>query len=207
LMVSNPQMANPLNSLVREVKELTGKRKRSEADELEIQRLKWKGALYWGEDIGPYVPSVVLWRSIHEAAKVTREGRLIERGLMMTALRMPIQYKGPRDPEAMYKDKKGRFVDIRDANASGRRIMAVRAVFPEWSCATIFELDENQMSVKDFTRLAEFAGERIGIGTYRRMFGRFKPTVTAGAAAAKAAKEAAEALQALAAEAPLAAAE
>ena len=46
-MMHNARLANPLDPLVQEIKKLTGKRKKTEDDLLQIARLEWEGGFYF----------------------------------------------------------------------------------------------------------------------------------------------------------------
>jgi hypothetical protein len=171
ILVSNPRTANPLDAYTQLIKEVTGKRKRTDDDERQLQRLKWEASLYFDPKVGPYLPSVYAWRSIHEAAKMSKQGKQIERGLIALTDTMPIEYEGPRELDPMWATN--RFVDVRDANASGRRIMAVRARFNEWRVKFQAAFSPELLNERDLKGYAEAAGRMIGIGTYRRVYGRF----------------------------------
>jgi hypothetical protein len=174
LMQSNPVMANPLHPLARQVSAITGKRKKTEEDHLQIQYLKWLGSLYYDDEIGPYLPEDHLWSALEAAAKMTKEGPSIRQGLMIIGKKFPILYNGPRDIAGMYSDPDGRFVDVRDANASGRKIQASRVIFPHWECDVEFSFDPQVLDFANLKRIAEICGLRVGCGTYRKKFGRFR---------------------------------
>ena len=172
LMVNNPQTVNPFNEFTKQIKELTGKRKRTDQDESDLMKLKWFAALYYDQKVGPFLPAICVWRSLQDAAKLSRAGKMIERGLHMLSDRVPIVYRGSRDPEEMYSNKV--YVDIRDAAPGGKRITAVRPIFPEWSVEVSFLYDSTTLNRRDLLSYAELAGRVIGVGTYRRLFGRFE---------------------------------
>lgn len=176
LLVANPRTANPLDPLTKQIAEYTSKRKKTEADQLEIQRLKWLGSLYYDEEMGPYLPSENLWKSILDAARTTKEGKTIERGLLLANPKMRLEYDGPRKDQELYND--GRFIHVCDANASGRKIMAVRAMFPEWACQGQFIVNEEQLNIESLERIVQLAGAVIGVGTYRRRFGRYEADIS-----------------------------
>lgn len=185
LMVCNEQTADRLNPMAKSIAELTAKRKRSDEEELEMRRRKWLASLYFDEKLGPYLPALMLWRSIQDAARRTKEGMTIERGLFIGNGRLPLQYKGPRDLETMWDD--GRFVDARTAVASGRRIVAVRGIFPDWAVSAEMSVDTNELNVSDLGRFVTLAGKSVGVGTYRKMFGRYLGEVKTLVAAVEAA--------------------
>lgn len=172
LMVNNPQTVNPFNTFTKQIKELTGKKRRTDQDEHDLMRIKWRAALYYDEDVGPYLPSVQVLESIRSAAKISRQGLTIGRGLHTLGDKTPILYRGPRDPDLMYEDE--RFVDIRDASPSGKRVTAVRPVFRDWAIEVNFLLDPEHLNRRDLLAFADLAGKVIGIGTYRKIFGRYE---------------------------------
>jgi hypothetical protein len=66
LIMHNGLMADPTNSLVRRIKEITSKgtKKLTDADYEERDRLEWEAGLYWDEEDGLIVPSDNIERCI-----------------------------------------------------------------------------------------------------------------------------------------------
>jgi hypothetical protein len=185
LMLNNPRSTNPLDPIVKKMKEITDKRRRSDADIENLLHMKWLASLYYDEKMGHFIPTSMIWRTIHQAAQISREGKTVERGLAIVEMHTPIIYDGPQDPDKMYAD--GRFVDIRDAVPAGKRVTAARVIFPEWKVATVMDYNPDQINLDSLKRLADTAGVSVGIGTYRRMFGRFDAKIAPAASAKKAA--------------------
>lgn len=175
LLVNNPQTADRLNPWTQLIAELTGKKKRTDDEERQLQRLKWEAALYHEPDVGPYLPGIAAWKSLLEASRLTRQGKTVERGLIPVTDKMPIEYDGPRDVEGMWGAK--RFVDVRDAVPAGKRVIAVRPKFQPWKLRFEAMFDPEQVNERDLKSFAEAAGRMIGIGTYRQRFGRFTAQV------------------------------
>ncbi len=172
LMVNNPQTVNPFNVWTKQIKAITDKRKKTDQDNRDLMRLKWLAALYHADDIGPFLPAICVWRSLLDAARISRAGKTIERGVQQVGDRLPILYNGPRDPEKMYES--GVYVDVRDASPGGKRVTAVRPFFhPPWALEAELMFDPNQASERDITAFMELAGKVCGVGTYRRLYGRF----------------------------------
>lgn len=179
LMVNNPQTVNPFNVWTKQIKAITDKRKKTDQDNTDLMRLKWMAALYHDEQLGPYLPAICVWRALLDAARISRAGKTIERGVQQVGDRLPILYNGPRDPEKMYES--AIYVDIRDASPGGKRVTAVRPIFPQWAVETELMFDPNQASERDLTAFMELAGRVCGVGTYRRLHGRFSvETLTVG---------------------------
>lgn len=175
LLVNNPQTADPLHPYAQLLKELTGKRNKSDDDHRQIQRLKWEASLYMDDELGPYLPGTMAWKSIYEAAKLSKQGRAIERGLEIVSHTMPILYEGPRDVEGMWNAKV--FLDVRDGALMGKRVMAARGIFRDWRVKFQAAFSPELLNPRDLKSFAEMAGKMIGIGTYRRRFGRFSVSI------------------------------
>ena len=56
LIFHNSQLANPLNKWAKAMKDVTSKRKKTDADLLELQRLEFMGGIYYDEAVGVYLP-------------------------------------------------------------------------------------------------------------------------------------------------------
>jgi hypothetical protein len=172
LMMNNPQTVNPFNEYTLQMKEITDKRKRSDEDLRDLLKLKFMAALYWDAALGPYLPMISVWRSFHEAAKLSRSGKVIERGLHTGRDMTAVEYPGPRKPAELYADPS--FVDVRDASPSGKRVTACRPIFKQWSLVAPFLYEESLLNKRDLIAFATLAGQLIGVGTYRQRFGRFE---------------------------------
>lgn len=174
LLMHNVQLGDPDNFYVREISKLNAlKGKITEEQRAERDWLKFRGGLYHDDDLGPVLPAANVFRSLQQAAALTRNGKDIERGLVMVDEHSPLTYDGPRDPEAMWGEGKSKFVDRRMARVNRAPVVAIRPRFDTWSAQFRFELDEDVMSRDDFAFIAEKAGRMIHVGDYRRFFGSY----------------------------------
>jgi hypothetical protein len=171
LLMNNPVTINPLLPVTKAIKELTSKKRKTDADQEEIFRLKYSAALYRDES-GPYVPSTWLWKSGLEGARKTKQGKEWEAGVQVRAVRMPLEYVGPRDVNGLYADSD--FVDVRNGRIGTSRVPVVRPTFPHWQFEATFDIDDDIMNPRDALTAIHTAGRRIGLGTYRQQFGRFR---------------------------------
>jgi hypothetical protein len=171
LLMNNPATINPLNPKTKAIKELTSIKKKTDADVLEIFRLKYEAAIYIDER-GPYVPNTWLWKSGLEAAKKTKQGRDWEQGVTIREYRMPLEYNGPRDVDGLYANTD--FVHIADGKIGMSRVTAVRPIFPNWQFEATFDIDEDILNPRDALMILHTAGRRMGIGTWRQQFGKFR---------------------------------
>lgn len=168
----NPRMVDPEFQLNREIKVLTAKRKRTESDLEQIERLEWYGGLY--EENGIVVqPTSKPRKCLINTAKIMKLGKGIERTLSFNALNVPLQYEGPKDIDALFADP--RFHSRLSVGVSGKRVMRVRPKFFPWALSLegIFITDAG-VNFDDLARIVELAGSVEGIGDNRvNGYGRF----------------------------------
>lgn len=180
LLMHNIRLADDLDPIVREIKKLTAKRtKKTEDDRHEIDRLSFAGGLYHDEEIGPYLPAENVFRCLMEAGSLTRDGKKIERGVIFQTMRCPLRYDGPRDVDTLWGDGTSPWVDRRMVAVTRQRIPRVRPVFPEWAASFDVEIDVQVIDPDEFADIVAKAGRMIGIGDYRRFYGRFEGVVKA----------------------------
>jgi hypothetical protein len=178
LICHNVQTADPLNHWSKEIAKLTAKRKnKTDADEMEIARLKFAAGLYYDKDAGPYLPAANVFRCLIEAGAMTREGKKIERGVIFLSDRAPLQYDGPRDIDALWGNGESMFVDRRVVAVQRQRVVATRPIFPQWGAVFEVEVDPEVINPGAFADIAAKAGRSVGVGDYRRFYGKFHAEV------------------------------
>ncbi|MGH3518826.1 MAG: hypothetical protein ACRDQ7_15690 [Haloechinothrix sp.] len=171
LLMHNIQLADPDNSFTREIATYTAKRKKTEDDRRAIERMEWYGGLYVGAS-GPAMPTGNIRKALINAAKITKQGIVVQRALHFADLDVPLVYEGPRDIDALFKDPSHHH---RAAVGIGnKRTMRVRPKFPNWAVVADAELLEDVLDVSDFIRVVDRAGLAEGLGDGRALgFGRF----------------------------------
>lgn len=181
LLMHNIRLADDQDPYVREIKKLTAKKtKKTDDDKMEIDRLSFAGGLYWDEDLGPFMPAENIFRCLMEAGSLTRSGKKIERGVIFEGTRARLEYDGPRDIESLWGDNgQSLFVDRRMVAVQRQRIPRVRPIFPNWALSIGVEIDPQVIDHDEFEDIAEKAGRLIGIGDYRRFYGKFEGKVLA----------------------------
>lgn len=180
LLMHNIRLADDQDPYTKAVKELTAKRSRkTEDDKHEIDRLSFAGALYWSEKLGPYLPAENIFRCLMEAGALTRSGKKIERGVIFPETLAVLDYNGPRDIDSLWGDGQSVFVDRRMVAVQRHRIPRVRPIFRDWSAVIEVEIDTQVVDLEEFTSICEKAGRMIGIGDFRRFYGKFAANVVA----------------------------
>lgn len=179
LIMHNAQTADPLNPFAKEIKKITDKRKnKTDADELELSRLKFAAGLYFDPEIGPYLPAANVLRCLIEAGSMTREGKKVERSVIFAQDRAPLEYDGPRTNDGLWGEGQTKYVDRRLAAVNRVRIPVTRPIFPEWAVTFEITVDDQVLNPDQFADIAEKAGKFIGVGDYRRFYGRFRVELT-----------------------------
>lgn len=171
LMLNNPQTVNPFNEYSKQLKPLTSKRTKTEDDLMEISRIKFLSSLYVNG--GVYIiPSHHFEQSIIEAAKERKLGKKFERSFRIFN-DCPLDFKDKdKTPEELYG--LGFYVDIRAVGIKNVKITTTRAIIPEWSTVVECFYDETQIDEKDIIEIFTIAGLRYGVGTYRRLYGKYE---------------------------------
>lgn len=171
LLQHNPQLADPLNPIVKEIGTYTKKRTKTDEDRAEVSRLEWFGGLYVVDGI-IVVPLNQVRGCIIGTARASKQGRAVERSVYFKDQFVPLIYEGTSDIKALY-DLPG-FVDRASVVISGKRTFRVRPRFYPWHISARLVLNDNMLDVADFIRIITLAGTIEGIGDNRKNgYGRF----------------------------------
>jgi hypothetical protein len=177
VLLHNVRLASPLDSYAQKLRELQEKRSkdRTETDHLQIARVEWEGGMYYDDQLGPCLTIFMIYASLAEGARRLRKGTKVEQGVLVKndGLEIPIQYDGPRKLDELW-DANFRYT-CSVAVGTGKakvRVERTRPAFRDWQVVVPLMLDETELNLADFQRVAQAAG-RVGIGDYRRFFGKY----------------------------------
>jgi len=169
LLMHNSQLSNPINAIVRQIKPISSKRKKTDADYAELARLEWLGGLY--VDNGRVViPGENMEATFIAAAKKVRKGPQTKSGLYCDG-NFQLTYTGAKDITKLYEDDS--FVDTRRVCIQRASIMRTRPRFDAWSLDFTVHYEDEQLNESEVVEFAEIAGRLIGLCDYRPKFGRF----------------------------------
>ena len=174
LVMHNGQLADPRNEWTRAVKEISGKRKKTDADYEAMARLEWMGGLYLDDKGEPCVPGYVLEGMLigrGGAARKQRMGKQAAAGLYVTR-DFPLEYDGPREPAELWKLPE--FQLRVPVVIKGSRIIRTRPLFNEWSVSVEVEVDPDLVNPDDARLWMEVAGREVGLMDWRPKCGRFE---------------------------------
>lgn len=171
LLMHSDKLANPLHPMTKELKKVTGKRKKTDEDHEALAQIEWKAGIYYDEKVGVYVPGENIARCIIDAAKMQKRGTDVKRGLMVEQDMIPLDYKGPRDLGSLYADKS--FVDARTVKNQQSRVLRTRPIFREWGLTFSLLVDTEIFDPATIKHILDMAGRYIGLCDFRPRFGRF----------------------------------
>jgi hypothetical protein len=175
LFLHNEQLADEANEIKRAISKLTDKgTNKTDDDHAEIARLEWFGGLYVNAD-GVMIPSGNVKRMLVGAARVTKQGKAVERGVFALLAEPRLEYPGPRDLDELFKAST--CMDQRMVKVGRGKVKRTRPLFREWSLEIPWELITTIISSEEFKDIFEKAGVIEGLGDNRSNgYGRFTVT-------------------------------
>lgn len=175
LLMHNARLSNPLDDVAKKMKKISSKRVKTEDDYEELARLEHMGGLYFDPETGPYVPGQNFERCLVDAARTTKAGKKIERGVFVESDVNPLQYDGPRDIAGLWKDEN--FRHAASVKVTTSRVTRTRPHFRQWSADAEGMFDPAIIGIDELREIADTAGRMIGLGDWRPRFGRFTAEV------------------------------
>jgi hypothetical protein len=169
LIMHNGQTADPLNKWSKAIKQISGKRNKTDADHEELARLAFIASLYLSED-GPIIPANNIESMLNDAAKKTREGKIAKAGVFCIE-HARLEYDGPRTADELWADEL--FRDSRLVRVSTARIVRTRPIFHKWTLMVKLNIEDTVTNPQRVDDWMFIAGTQIGLGDFRPQYGRF----------------------------------
>jgi hypothetical protein len=173
LLMHNPRLVDPDYEMTRRIKDIAGKRKKTDEDLAQISRLEWFGGLYY--ENGTLVqPTSKVRKCLINTAKMTRHGTAVSRSLAFDSVTVPLIFDAPEKKlDELFENPK--YVSRLSVVVGGKRVMRTRAMFFPWALElTGFFIEDAGLNFDDLHRITELAGTIEGIGDNRvNGYGRF----------------------------------
>lgn len=170
LIMHNGSLANPLSSGAKQMKQVTSKKKKTDADFERIAEIEFKASLYMDEDSGPVIPGENIEATLYEAAKITKEGK-IAKSACFVPKHAALAYDGPRDADALWQEE--RFRSCVGVKVQRNRVMRTRPIFKEWSAVIEVQYEDSVVNAEQVERWVHSAGTQVGLCDWRPRCGRF----------------------------------
>jgi hypothetical protein len=175
LLMHNGRLVDPLDTVVKQIRMVSAKRRKTDDDHAEMAHLEWLGGMYFQPGVGPFIPAPNLQKCLVEGARLSKDGKKIERGVFIETMTVPVSYDGPRELEKLFADR--RFVHRAPVKVGMNRVMRTRPVFPRWGLHATGMFDPTVIDLADLCNAAQVAGSMIGLGDGRPTYGRFTCTL------------------------------
>jgi len=176
LICHNGALADQTAKVPKMMKEISGKKSKTDADYERLAELEFQGSLYMGKD-GPILPAEVIEATMICGAKKVRQGPKAKAGAFV-AEHASLQYKhpqtgddGPRTRDELWSDESFRIVA--GVRVQTNRVMRTRPIFHDWECEFTVRYDDDQVNSSDVIEWFRYAGIQVGFGDWRPKYGRF----------------------------------
>lgn len=171
LLMHSIRLLDKMSEAAKEMSKLTGKKKKTDDDLLELKRAEWLSGIYLDAKGAVCIPADNVLATVIEGARKSKQGKLAQAGVFEAAPTFALEYDGPSDVLKLYED--GRFIDYRAVRNQQNRVMRCRPIFRSWSCSVSLIFDESIIDPSQLRNALEVAGAQVGIGDWRPRFGRF----------------------------------
>lgn len=175
LVMHNGQTADPLNAYAKAMKQISGKRKKVDADHENLAKIEWEAALYLDRTKTP--PQVNISGHVVEAciiggAKRSKEGKDAKTALFVDG-----------DAKFLVNGKHVTLDDIKEkeefrlaapVKIGTSRIVRTRPKFDKWSATFTIEVLAGVSNAERVKAWVEDAGMFVGLCDWRPRFGRFR---------------------------------
>jgi hypothetical protein len=172
LLLQNGHLADPLNYYSRELKKISGKKPKTDADYEAMAKIEWYGSLYTEND-KIVIPTSMIEAGIVTAAKKKKEGKIVLAGVFCeenAVLEFPHKHLSINE---LWLKEEYRFTC--GVVIMGRRVMRTRPIFNNWWSEFKIVWDDqivkNEEAIKGYITIL---GEQVGIGNWRPKYGRFE---------------------------------
>lgn len=174
LLMHNGQLADPLNPFTKQLKAVTGKRKKTDEDHEEIARIEWHASLYTDDDGRLAMPGENIEACLIDGAKKSKLGKQSKSSVFIDGTPV-VEYGGRKKAADLWGDAQYR--DIRGVKVGMARTMRCRPIFRQWSIDVDVKYNPDLIDRSDVLKSMCDAGQQCGLGDFRPKFGRFEVEV------------------------------
>ena len=167
IMLVADTLADPLNPLTQAHKALTSIRGKNKTEDIlrEIAKSQYVNGIYWNEDLNVYVPNQNIRASMIGGAKFNKKGADFKRAVQIVGNKTKLIYDGPKTPEGLWKNLN--FRDVRTVVVNRSKVMAYRAIIPNWTLSFQIAYDEDMVNLDSIQDALTKAGRFVGLCGYR----------------------------------------
>lgn len=177
MLIHNGRTASPLDLYSKKMKAITSKRKKTEEDIQELMQIQWRGALYWDDTIGLFMPVENMLAALLKAARKHKMGPNISGFVFEEPVGFPIITENHTDLKKLTESETNKFVKAVTIQRS--KTLSCRPIFNNWEIKFEFYIDEDVINLDDVKTILTTMSSRIGLGVWTPShpkpgsFGRF----------------------------------
>lgn len=165
----NGQLADPLAQWSRELKKVSNKKNKTDADHEEMARLEWYGGLYTDEG-RVVIPGRAMDATLINAAKKTRKG-IIAKASLICEGNFLVEHDGPEDIDELWEDERFRYRILMRVKNAG--VMRTFPHFFPWATTIVVTFNDEALNPADIDTFVRTGGDAVGVLEGRPRFGRY----------------------------------
>ena len=170
LIMHNGQTSDPLNAYAKSMKQISSKRKKTDADFDALARIEYESGLYLDAERRVVIPGRIFEAVVCEGAKKSKEGKSALAGVFVESDGL-IEYDGgPLSVEKLLDSERHRLaVPVRVGQA---RVVRTRPIFRNVTAEFVIALEDTVANEASLRRWIVDALTLVGIGDWRPRHGR-----------------------------------
>lgn len=166
----NGQTADPVNRYAKAMKEISGKRKKTDADYEALARIEFEAGLYLNKDRQVIIPGRLFEALIAEGAKKSKEGKIALSSTFVDSDSLISYDGGPLTVEQLLESEEHRLaVPVRVNQA---RVVRTRPIFTNVRAEFIVSLQTEVGNASQLQRWVTDGMNLVGLGDWRPRHGR-----------------------------------
>lgn len=171
LILHNSQTSNPLNYFAKEIKKISGKRKKTEEDYKDLQKLEWIAGLYINDNDKIIIPNHMILGNLIAGAKKLKAGNEVKAGAIVEKDCILNFDDMKLSLEKLYE--KEEYIYSTSVTVQRNRIIRTRPIFPKWFIDVEIEFMPQIINIEMIKDIMGKAGMLCGLGDWRPQYGRF----------------------------------
>lgn len=175
LIQHNGRTTDPSDKFSILLKQISGKRKKTEADYEELSRIEWYAGLYTNEEKKIILPAHLLQAVIIAGAKKHRCGNEAKSGCFVEGDAI-LEFGDNREIDSLWSDRE-KYVLKSRVKVGQAAVIRTRPIFRNWSANVTVMYNEELANKNAITDWMNAAGQQVGIGDWRPQYGRFKVSI------------------------------
>lgn len=171
LLCHNGRLADPLGEGSKKLKAISGKKKKTDADQAEIGRIEWMYSLYLDEERRPVIPGEIIEAAIVSGSRAQKKGKTAKAAIICNG-NWPIQNGGAdlTNLDELYKNDDYRLYSPVKVNMS--KVFRTRPMFKKWSLMGVeIRYDSEKLNEADVIQALK---DEQAIGDWRPKYGQFR---------------------------------